>query len=41
MIGFSDVTVIGGGNAKAVDMGEMGMGAFVARFQDAIEALAA
>ena len=41
VIGITDVTVVAGGNAKAVDMGEIGMEAFVARFQGAIEAEAA
>lgn len=32
VIGITDVTVISGGGAKAVDMGEQTMGAFVGRF---------
>jgi FMN-dependent NADH-azoreductase len=40
VIGISDVTVVAGGGAKAVDMGESTMGDFVARHQAAIDAAA-
>lgn len=40
VIGISDVTIVAGGGAKAVDMGESTMGAFVARHDLAIGAAA-
>lgn len=41
VIGISDVTVISGGGAKAVDMGEQTMGAFVGRFENELGLAAA
>ncbi len=41
VIGVTDVTFIAGGNAKAVDLGEIGMEDFVNKFQSEIEAEAA
>lgn len=41
VIGISDVTFVAAGNAKSVDMGEVGMDAFVGRFEAEIEAEAA
>ena len=41
VIGITDVSVVAGGNAKSVDLGETGMGEFVAGFQGAIETVAA
>jgi FMN-dependent NADH-azoreductase len=41
VIGITDVTVIGGGGAKAVDMGEQTMDQFVTTLQPAIEYAAA
>jgi FMN-dependent NADH-azoreductase len=41
IIGIEDVTVVAGGNAKAVDLGEIGRDAFVGKFTAQIEAAAA
>lgn len=41
VIGIEDVTVVAGGNAKAVDMGELTREAFVQRFDGEISAAAA
>ena len=41
VIGISDVTIVAGGGAKAVDMGEATMGDFVERHDGAIAAAAA
>ena len=41
VIGITDVTVIAAGNAKSVDMGEIGRDAFLDRFDDQIRAEAA
>lgn len=41
VIGITDVTVIAGGGAKAVDLGEIGREAFLEKFQAQIEAAAA
>ncbi|WP_174296324.1 FMN-dependent NADH-azoreductase [Sphingomonas bacterium] len=41
VIGITDVTVVAGGNAKAVDMGERTMDQFVATLEHAIERAAA
>lgn len=41
VIGITDVTVVAGGNAKSVDMGETTMAAFVDTLQPAIQAAAA
>jgi FMN-dependent NADH-azoreductase len=41
VIGIADVTVVAGGNAKSVDMGETTMAAFVDTLQPAIQAAAA
>ena len=41
VIGITDVTVVAGGNAKAVDMGEQTMDQFVAAHEPAIELAAA
>lgn len=40
VIGIEDVTVVAGGNAKAVDMGQMSREDFVAKFMPEIEAAA-
>ena len=40
VIGISDVTIVAGGGAKAVDMGEATMEKFVGRHEAAIEAAA-
>jgi FMN-dependent NADH-azoreductase len=41
IIGIEDITVVAGGNAKAVDMGQMTRDAFLAQFVAEIEAAAA
>ena len=41
VIGITDVTFVAAGNAKSVDMGEIGMNEFVTRFLSEIEAEAA
>jgi FMN-dependent NADH-azoreductase len=41
VIGITDVTVIAAGNAKSVDMGEIGRDAFLDRFDEEIKAEAA
>ena len=41
VIGITDVTVIAAGNAKSVDMGEIGREAFLERFDEQIKAEAA
>lgn len=41
VIGITDVTVVAGGNAKAVDMGETTMNGFIETLRPAIEAAAA
>ena len=41
VIGITDVTVIAGGNAKAVDMGEQTMGVFIAGLKEEIRRSAA
>ena len=41
VIGITDVTFIAAGNAKAVDMGQIGRDDFLAKFQSEIEAQAA
>ena len=41
VIGIADVTVVAGGGAKAVDLGEVSMDKFVERFEDEIATAAA
>jgi FMN-dependent NADH-azoreductase len=41
VIGITDVTVIAAGNAKSVDMGEIGRNSFVDKFDEEIKAAAA
>jgi FMN-dependent NADH-azoreductase len=41
VIGITDVTVIAAGNAKSVDMGEIGRDSFIDRFDEEIKAAAA